>query len=99
MSDNLKKKTLTALIWSFVDKFGQQFLYFVTGIILAIPLNPVDLGKMALLAVFVALSSILIDSGFGSALIRKKRRPMPIIVLFSISISESALSFISSFSL
>ena len=72
MSDNLKKKTLTALIWSFVDKFGQQFLYFVTGIILAIPLNPVDLGKMALLAVFVALSSILIDSGFGSALIRKK---------------------------
>ena len=47
MSDNLKKKTLTALIWSFVDKFGQQFLYFVTGIILAIPLNPVDLGKMA----------------------------------------------------
>ena len=96
MSDNLKKKTLTALIWSFVDKFGQQFLYFVTGIILAIPLNPVDLGKMALLAVFVALSSILIDSGFGFV---KKRRPMPIIVLFSISISESALSFISSFSL
>lgn len=72
MSDNLKKKTLTALIWSFVDKFGQQVLYFVTGIILSIPLNPVDNGKMGLLTVFVALSSILIDSGFGSALIRKK---------------------------
>lgn len=72
MSDNLKKKTLTALIWSFVDKFGQQVLYFVTGIILAIPLNPEDQGKMGLLTIFVALSSILIDSGFGSALIRKK---------------------------
>ena len=72
MSDNLKSKTEKALIWSFFDKFGQQILYFVSGVILANILMPSDYGKMGLLALFTALSNILIDSGFGSALIRKR---------------------------
>ncbi len=72
MSDNLKKKTLIALIWSFIDKCGQQVLYFISGIILANLLTPEDYGKIGVLAIFITLSSILIDSGFGSALIRKK---------------------------
>ena len=72
MSDNLKSKTEKALIWSFFDKFGQQILYFVSGVILANILMPSDYGKIGLLALFTALSNILIDSGFGSALIRKR---------------------------
>lgn len=72
MSDNLKSKTEKALIWSFFDKFGQQILYFVSGVILANILMPSDYGKMGLLALFTALSNILVDSGFGSALIRKR---------------------------
>lgn len=72
MSDNLKSKTEKALIWSFFDKFGQQILYFVSGVILANILMPSDYGKVGLLALFTALSNILIDSGFGSALIRKR---------------------------
>lgn len=73
MSDNLKKKTEKALIWSFADKFGQQILYFVSGVILANLLMPADYGKVGLLALFTAMSNILIDSGFSSALIRKKK--------------------------
>lgn len=61
-----------ALVWSFVDKFGQQIIYFVSGVILANLLMPTDYGKVGLLALFTALSNILIDSGFSSALIRKK---------------------------
>ncbi|MEG1642551.1 MAG: lipopolysaccharide biosynthesis protein [Bacteroidales bacterium] len=72
MSDNLKNKTEKALIWSFVDKFGQQILYFISGVILANLLMPSDYGKVGLLALFTAMSNILIDSGFGSALIRKR---------------------------
>lgn len=72
MSDNLKKRTLTALIWSFIDKCGQQVLYFISGVILANLLTPDDYGKIGVLTIFITLSSILIDSGFGSALIRKK---------------------------
>lgn len=69
---NLKQKTEKALIWSFVDKFGQQIIYFVSGIILANLLMPGDYGKIGVLTIFIVLSNILIDSGFSSALIRKK---------------------------
>lgn len=69
---DLKQKTEKALIWSFVDKFGQQIIYFVSGIILANLLMPGDYGKIGVLTIFIVLSNILIDSGFSSALIRKK---------------------------
>ena len=69
MSDTLKKRTLNALVWSFIDKCGQQLLYFISGIILANLLTPEDYGKIG----FITLSGILVDSGFGSALIRKKK--------------------------
>lgn len=69
---NLKQRTEKALIWSFVDKFGQQILYFVSGIILANLLTPRDYGKIGVLTIFIVLSNILVDSGFSSALIRKK---------------------------
>lgn len=70
--DNLKGKTQKALAWSFADKFGQQLLYFISGVILARILNAEDYGKTGVLAIFIALAGILIDSGFASALIRKK---------------------------
>lgn len=72
MPDSLKKRTLNALVWSFVDKCGQQLLYFVSGIILANLLSPEDYGQIGVLTLFITLSGILVDSGFGSALIRKK---------------------------
>ena len=51
---------------------GQQLFYLVAGIILARQLSPEDYGKVGVLTIFIALSGILIDSGFSSALIRKK---------------------------
>lgn len=72
MEENLKKKTTKALVWSSADKLGQQLFYLVAGIILARQLSPTDYGKVGVLTIFIALSSILIDSGFSSALIRKK---------------------------
>ena len=69
---DLKQRTEKALIWSFVDKCGQHTTYFVSGIILANLLMPGDYGKIGVLTIFIVLSNILIDSGFSSALIRKK---------------------------
>ena len=72
MEENLKRKTTKALVWSTADKLGQQLFYLVAGIILARQLSPEDYGKVGVLTIFIALSGILIDSGFSSALIRKK---------------------------
>ena len=72
MEENLKRKMTKALVWSTADKLGQQLFYLVAGIILARQLSPEDYGKVGVLTIFIALSGILIDSGFSSALIRKK---------------------------
>ena len=72
MEEDLKRKTTKALVWSSADKVGQQLFYLVAGIILARQLSPSDYGKVGVLTIFIALSGILIDSGFSSALIRKK---------------------------
>lgn len=73
MADSaLKDKTTVSLFWSFIDKFGQQILNFVGMLILMNIVAAEDYGLIGALAVFVAFSSILIDSGFGRALLNRK---------------------------
>lgn len=72
MSDNLKKKTVNALKWSAVDRFGQQVVQFFIGILLARLLTPDDYGLIGMIMIFAALSFVLVESGFGQALIRKQ---------------------------
>ena len=71
-TENLKHKTIKALLWSFIDKFGQQIVYLVAGVILARILSQADYGLTGMLAIFIALSNVLLDSGFGSALVKNQ---------------------------
>jgi len=72
MSDDLKKKMLGAVAWSSIDRFGQQAVQFVIGLILARLLSIADFGLIGLVMVFSTLSFVLVESGFGQALIRKQ---------------------------
>ncbi|MDR0421419.1 MAG: lipopolysaccharide biosynthesis protein [Proteiniphilum sp.] len=73
MADSaLKKKTTHSLFWSFTDKFGQQILNFVSMLALMNIVEPEAYGLTGSLAVFTAFSAILIDSGFGRALLNRK---------------------------
>jgi len=72
MSDGLKSKTLSALFWSFLERFGQQGIQFIIGIILARLLLPEEFGLIAMLAIFMAIAQSFINSGFGQALIQKQ---------------------------
>ena len=47
-------------------------LQFAVNLIMARLLVPADFGAIGMLAIFIAVSQILIDGGFGSALIQKK---------------------------
>ena len=67
-----RKKATKGLFWSFVDNSANQIIQFVTGIILARLLTPREFGLIGMLTIFVAISQSFIDSGFSSALIRKK---------------------------
>lgn len=72
MGDNLKQKTITAVKWSAIDRFGQQVVQFLVGLVLARLLNREDIGLFGSIAIFTALSYVFVESGFTQALIRKQ---------------------------
>ena len=68
---SLKDKTVKGVIWSSIDRFSAQGIQFVFSILIARLLMPEDYGVIAMLGIFMAVSQTFIDSGFGTALIRK----------------------------
>jgi len=68
----LKHTTTVSLFWSFIDKFGQQLMNLGISIILMRILDPSEYGLIGALTIFIAFSSILIDSGFTRALLNRK---------------------------
>lgn len=72
MGKTLKEKTFSGLGWSAVDKLFQQLFVFISGILLARTLGPEVYGLIGVLAVFTGIANLLQESGFTTALIRKK---------------------------
>jgi O-antigen/teichoic acid export membrane protein len=71
---DLKKKTISGVIWSFLEQVLARGINFVIGIILARLLTPDDYGLVGMLGIFIGLSNVFIDGGFASALIQCKNR-------------------------
>jgi O-antigen/teichoic acid export membrane protein len=69
---SLKHRTVSALAWNSVEKFGQQAVQSIITLILARLLFPADYGLVGMITIFMVLASALLDGGFGSALIQKK---------------------------
>lgn len=68
----LQQKTRSAFLWNLIDRVGTQLIAVITGIVLARMLGAAEYGLTGALAIFIALSSTLTDSGFSYALVRKK---------------------------
>ncbi|MCA9961773.1 MAG: lipopolysaccharide biosynthesis protein, partial [Anaerolineales bacterium] len=69
---SLKQKTISGLLWSFIDNFAKLGITFVVGIILARLLTPTEFGLIGMTTIFIAVAQSFIDSGFKQALIRKQ---------------------------
>lgn len=74
MADSLKSKTVKGTLWSSIERFSVQGIQFIVMIIMARILTPSDYGLVGMIAIFIAVSQSLIDSGFSQALIRKQDR-------------------------
>jgi len=59
------------MAWSFAGRFAVKAVQFGFGVVLARLLCPSDFGLVGMIAIFIALSEILADCGFGAALVRK----------------------------
>lgn len=73
MAGSLKHKAIHGVGWSFIDNIASSGITFWVGLVLARLLTPKEYGIMAMIAVFIAVSNSIIDSGFSNALIRKTR--------------------------
>lgn len=70
--ENIKKKTITSLIWRFFERTGAQGVSFIVSIVLARLLAPEAYGIIALITVITSILQVFVDAGMGSALIQKK---------------------------
>lgn len=69
-----KRRVKSGLIWSAIDSFINQAISLVIMLVLASLLGPSDYGLVAMLAIFIAIAAVFVNSGFSSALIRKEDR-------------------------
>jgi len=70
---DLKQKAVSGMIWTTVQRFAGMGISFISGIILARLLMPEDYGAIGMLTIFMLVAQSFLDSGFGAALIQKKR--------------------------
>lgn len=73
MNQITKKEFTNGAIWKIIESFSSKGITMVVSIILARILLPQDYGVIALTSIFLNLSDILIDGGFSTTLIRKKK--------------------------
>lgn len=69
---SLKEKTLSGLLWVFMERIGAQIVSFVVSIVLARLLLPEEYGVISIVLVFINICNVFASCGFSRALIQKK---------------------------
>ncbi len=73
MSQDLKQKAAKGIVWKFIENGGTQGVQFISGIYIARILSPDDYGLIGMMAIFLGISQVFIDSGFRATLIQRGR--------------------------
>lgn len=68
---SLKKEAIHGTLWASVELFGQQGIQFFVSIVLARLLEPSEFGLIAMIAIFSSSATVLIEGGFGGALVQR----------------------------
>jgi teichuronic acid exporter len=91
----IKQGIIASLFWKLMERGGTQGAQFVITIVLARILLPSDFGLIALITVFISVSSVFIQSGFNTALIQKKDvTEVDFSSVFYLSLSVSILIYV-----
>lgn len=69
---SLAARTTRGVAWNFSEQIARRGLSTLVTLVLANLLSPEDFGLMAMMALFIAISGTLMESGFGEALIRRR---------------------------
>src|SRR5690348_2654416 len=71
-SPPLTRRAAHATWWSALEIISRYGVQFAVMVVLARLLTPADFGLIAMLLVFTAVAALLVDSGFGTALVQKQ---------------------------
>lgn len=84
-----------SLIWAFVEKGGQFICQFIGVVILSRFISPEAFGIYGIMSIFISISEMLVDSGFGGAIIQKKDiNPEDVNTLFLSNVSISIVLYL-----
>lgn len=68
----LRAKALSGLKWQGIEIGGRQLLSLAIFTLLARLLQPTDFGLLAMVAVYLAIASVVVDIGLGTAIVQRK---------------------------
>ncbi|MEK4079426.1 lipopolysaccharide biosynthesis protein [Solibacillus sp. FSL K6-1126] len=67
-----KSKIIQSLFWKLMERGGTQTVQLIVMIVLTRLLLPEDYGLIAIVAIFISIATLIVDSGFSEALIQRK---------------------------
>lgn len=70
--DGLRRKVVSALAWSVVRNWGNRLITLGVFVLLARLLEPAQLGLFAAAVAVLALVDVLVEQGFGDALVQRR---------------------------
>ncbi len=71
-SSDKKNGIAASLLWNLFERVGTQGIQLVVSIVLARLLLPADYGVLSLVTIFISIATVVVETGFGTALIQKK---------------------------
>lgn len=73
MEESRKHKSITGTFWSLTERFAKIGIQILCTFIIAQFVAPSEFGLVSMMSIFLAFSTILIDSGFSQALIHEQQ--------------------------
>lgn len=70
---NISQRAASAAWWSTLEILARYGVQFIVMVVLAHLLTPDDFGLIAMLLVFTSIGTLLVDSGFGAALVQRQQ--------------------------
>ena len=70
MQSDLKQRTLSSLIWKFLERGGSSLISILVQVVMARLLAPEEFGALAIMLVFVNIGNVVVQSGLNTALVQ-----------------------------
>ncbi len=67
---SLRKQASRGFVWTFAQQFGNQLIGFFVSLVLARLLLPSEFGLIGMIAIFVSIGNMLLNSGLTQSLVR-----------------------------